>query len=300
MASLFTAAPAFSQPSPSARLYAQAEAEVKAGNLLGAARLFEQAALREPHPVTHIAAARTYVAAGVLSHAADHFARALDLGLEGPDRAEAVAKLAELEKTIGSLRVAGQGVARLGDGPQFTLPARMHASAGRATLTVEVGTSTRAFEVELAAGTVRDFSVPQENAPRESAASPSSALAPAAPVAAKTRPAKAAPPAPSGRNPAVLATGIGFGVLGASAAGAAAGFWGAALSSRETYLADRTQEKYDSAATLQTATNVAWAVAIVSGAASAALLIFYGTSSRNEKRAASRVEEHEAEHWQRR
>jgi hypothetical protein len=66
--------------------------------------------------------------------------------------------------------------------------------------------------------------------------------------------------------------------VGVAGAAVAAGAWIAALDARETYLADRSQDNYDHATALETATNVGWAVAAVGGSAGVAMLIAYGAT----------------------
>jgi tetratricopeptide (TPR) repeat protein len=241
-----------------ARVYQEAEKEIAAGKLLEGARLFEQAAALEPHPVTHLAAARSYLAAGAAAPAADHFARALDLGLAEPDRSEVAKSLAELEAALGTVTVTGTGDARLA-GPELALPARLHAPPGRATLTVVRDGATRTFELEMTAAITHDFAVPEPPAPAP----------PPLPIAAP-------PPAEVERSTPALAAGISFTILGVAGLAAAGGFWSAALSSRDTYLADRTQENYDRATELETATNISWSVGAVSAGLGVLLFVIWG------------------------
>jgi hypothetical protein len=194
-------------------------------------------------------------AAGELPRAADAYALALARGgLQGAQLADAQARLATLEKTLGRIDVNSSSAAEvsLEHAQGAKAPAHVHVAAGKHEVRVtfpDGRTLTRS--VEVAAGAV-------------------------ASIVAEPLPAPPRAPPPPGPSDGLQRTlgwvGVGAGVV---FSGVAIGTGTAALSARSTFLAsgDTDRSAHDRAASLRTWTNVAWAAAGVTGIAGITLVV---------------------------
>jgi hypothetical protein len=243
--------------------YKEATAAVQAGELAKGLSLFEEAASKAPHPATHLAAGRTAATLGDKARAADHFARALQLGLVGSEADEARKKLAEVSADLGKVRVTGTGgTARLDGGARLSTPAILHGSQGPHAIMLTKGDRQHAITVELTRGAEQTIALDDALAPKTNEPAPT------------PEPTPAPEPETVSSFPNTLTwVGVTGLVLGGLGGGATAGVGVAALSAKDEFLETRTREDYDAAIALETGTNISLGLSIGLAVIGASLLV---------------------------
>ncbi len=244
--------------------YKAATEKVRSGDLDAALDLFERAASLSPHAATHLAAGRTALSLGDKPRAADHYARALALGLEGQPAAEAKKSLAAASGDLATVRVSGTGgTARIDAGVVMPTPTILHGKPGPHALTLRRGGEEITIPIVLSASERGVVVLDDALRPRETAAPPPS-----------DEPQPLPPRADDGGFPNGLTwAGVSGLALGVVAGGAAAGVGVAALSARDDFLASRSRDDHDAATALETGTNVAIGLGVGFAAIGAALVV---------------------------
>jgi len=227
--------------------FADASTAFEKGEFETAAREFEAAYHEQPHPAPLYNAGLAWLRANRPDRAADVFALALSMeGLSPEQTADATERLADAERRLTPVRIAGSdaaGTASIDDGPSLPAKSRFHAQAGshEAVLTSSAGERrTQSFSVPpgSAAEVVVTFDAPSTS---ES----------------------------SGLTPTTI---IGIAVLGGSVlfGGIAIGTGVGGLSARDDYVtalesgtssADDVLSLRAQAVTMKITTNVMWALA---------------------------------------
>lgn len=264
-----------------AAFFSAAQAAYSKKDYTAAAVAFQAAYREAAHPAASYNAGVAWELAGKPEQAADALAIAV-LGAKRLGKAEAQdarRRLQKLEKTLGILEVTGPASLEVtvGHAVRAHPPARIHLSAGKHEVKVQNGTGwSRAYTVDARPGATLILAV---EAPADPPASPPVETPPADPSStAETGPAAPSSEGASSRMLPVLG-GISLG-LGAGAAAAAIGTGVEALAARDTFLASQNTDAaaHDKARDLRTATNVLWAVAGVTAAAGATLLIVHAAT----------------------
>ncbi len=243
--------------------YREATAAVQAGDLEKALELFERAAAASPHAATHLAAGRTAFTLGSKVRAADHFTRALQLGLEGADAKEARTKLNQVSAQLGSVRVTGTGgTVRMDGGARLPTPAILHGVPGAHALELTRDDKRATVTVELEKGGQKAIVLDEVFAPKTDAAPP------ATPPPVPDKPDRVS------SFPNVLTwVGVTGLVLGGVGGGATAAVGVAALSAKDDFLASRTREDFDTATSLEMGTNVSLGFSVGLGVLGASLIL---------------------------
>ncbi|NUO49597.1 MAG: hypothetical protein HOV80_12140, partial [Polyangiaceae bacterium] len=242
--------------------YREATAAVQAGDLDKALELFERAAAASPHAATHLAAGRTAFTLGNKARAADHFTRALQLGLEGADAKEAKTKLDQVSAQLGSVRITGTGgTVRMDGGTRLPTPAILHGVSGAHALEITKGDQRATVTVELEIGGQKAIDLDEALAPKAD-------TAPAIPPPVPDKPERV-----SSFPNALTWVGVTGLVLGGLGGGATAGVGVAALSAKDDFLASRTQEDFDTAESLEMGTNISIGLSVGFGVLGASLLL---------------------------
>lgn len=235
--------------------YQQGTQAFQAKRYAEAATHFESAASFRPHAVALYTAALAWDLAGNPPRAADAYVRALEVpGLDPKQTATAKERVAQLEKTLGTMAVSGVpgSLARLDDAVEVAVPARLHGTAGEHGLYVRLpGKEPERTAVLLEAGKVSPFEVVEKAAPPEPVAEPT----------APEPPPSIEPAAPRRdghfwtlrRTGGAFATGVGLAALGSTVI-----LGVSANGARDAYAAAPTREGFDHASSLQTWTNVSW------------------------------------------
>lgn len=189
--------------------------------------------------------------------------------LDDKQRADALARLARLRKTLGKLVVTGRADARFrvahveGRAP----PSKVFLSPGSHEVVMELAGVTTRKTVTVEAGREATLEI-EASAPSPGVVTPpiDKPTAPGQPAQPdKPKPSEAgAPPrdAERGSGPSAQAgVGVGFGVLALAAAGAAVGLGVGALDARDRFVSSGNTDAgaRSDADTLRTVTNVAWA-----------------------------------------
>lgn len=241
------------------------------GDFETAARSFEVSHRLAPHPFALYNAGLAWQAATKLERAADALAAALGLGgLTEGQRLDAQARLADLRGSLGwvEIEAPADALVSIGHAERVAAPARVHLPAGDHNLEVRWGdgrTETRRVTVQIGKASAVVL------APRRVEPAPA-----AVPVVG---PEQGPPPASGSGNVGLVVGGwITLGV-GVAAGAAAIGMGTAALKARDDFEASANTDAgaHDRAATLRTATNVAWAGAGVLALGGVLMLVFgYG------------------------
>lgn len=271
-------------------LYTQAKEAFKDHKYAEAARGFEAASHLHPAAVALYTAAQAWEFAGKDARAADDYARSLKIPkLSASQDARAKERLAALEKKVGTLVVKGKASTRaqLDDGISFSLPARLHGTAGDHTLSLtDASGLTSKRTLSLAAGrTMTMEAEPQKAPPPKSTPAPPKP-APPTPVATSKPP----PPEAESSHSSFLET-FGFVTTGIGVGGLVGGMMLglSANDSASTYKATPSQATYDHAKGLQTKTNI---MLIAGGALTAVglgLVIWQATSHHDEESASVEI-----------
>lgn len=235
-----------------------------------AARTFEQAYRIKPHPATQYNAALAWEKAGELARAADAFESALDS--EGLDEGRASAsrdRLAALKRQLGYLFVAKPigATVSVAHAEKVSIPAKIHVSPGDYEITVQRSDgTTETKNVSARAGEVIRVDV------EGSGLGPGPEPATAEPETAPTDPGPTDEPSGSCSQ-----CTWGWVAIGGAAVAAGVGtyFGLRTLSARDEFEdSDREDsDAHDRAVTSRTVSNVAFGVAIVSGAVGVVLLL---------------------------
>jgi hypothetical protein len=235
-----------------------------------AAMHFEAAAAAKPSPEALMSAGLAWDMAGRLALSADAYVRVLeDPSLELKARTTARERLAELEKTLGTLAVEGpRGVTVQLDGlTEARAPARLHAMPGvRSLLLRRPGLPDARRNVTLEAGKTTRLDVDEdEPAPRSEAPDP-----PEPPAESSRGPAEPPPsePEPLPSPPSFGWLGIAATALGGASLGASAlvGVFG--NEAKNVFEKDLTREAFEHASRLETSANallISGAVLLVTG-----------------------------------
>jgi tetratricopeptide (TPR) repeat protein len=244
-----------------ARLFKEGQASYAAGNYRAAAESFAAANALAPRGACLYNEGMSWLGAGERARAADAFDQALELEhFEPALEAEARAELSKLQKELAtvSLTEPAGGVASVAHVHDARLPLRFHLEPG--TYDVDFkgpGGELGTHPLRAVAG--EQLSVRLEVPP---------------PVVAPPRIVEVVRPAPPERRSTRPWGWAAVGLAGVCA-GVSTYMGVQALSAKNSYVAtnDTDVGAYDRAATLRTATNVGWAVAAVSAAGGAWLLL---------------------------
>lgn len=261
---LSAAAPALAQdtadPAAEARQQYQQGTHAFAQKRFSEAALhFEAAAAFRPNAVALYTAGLAWDNASRPERAADAYTRALDLpGLDAKQSALAKDRVAQLEKTLGTVVVTGpEGwKVQLDTFTEVSVPARLHASAGVRALSVRApGRPIERRDVSLEGGKVTTLDLKDEPKPPANAAPPPPSETPAP---------KASPAAPVVREDVFWSTrravGVGVAGVGLAVLGSAVVLGINANGAKDAYDKAPTREGFDNASSLQTWTNVALVV----------------------------------------
>jgi len=264
-------------------LYRRGEQAFEKKRFSEAASLFESAAnlKQSKNAVALYTAGIAWELAAKPERAADAFARALDGGgLDPKQLADAKDKLAQIEKTMGTLIVTSAEPVRvqLDASTEVPTPARLHAPGGMHVLSVRAyGKPLVRRDISVATGRVASFEVHDESPPRPE-------VAPAC-----------EPPV----DPALTAgmqhdsywitrrvVGVAVAGVGLAAVGSAILLGVNALDAKDVYNNDPSRGTFDQASSLQTWTNVTWISAAALLATGAALVVWPESSLSNHQGAA--------------
>jgi hypothetical protein len=273
--------PTSSTPEP-ADAAAEAKREYAAGveayssrRYVEAALHFEAAAARRPHAAALYNAGLAWEQANRPDRAADDYGRALDVaGLSATQAQNARARIATLEKTLGTLVVtAPEGFqVQLGTSSMLPTPTRVHGAPAVHPLTIVApGGAIAHRDVTLEAGKATPLALTEADvAPKPEPPKPAFEPPPKEPVVV------APPPPPPPREWWNLRRAVGVGVAGLGVATLASGvvLGVNALGARDAYNAGPTQAAYDHASSLETWTNVAWVSGVLLVAGGAALVLW--------------------------
>lgn len=219
---------------------------------------FEAAAAYRVNAVTLYTAGLAWDLASRSERAADAFARALEVpGLDAKQTQTAKDRLAQLEKSLGTLTVTGpEGTkVQLDQFSEAPVPARLHAAPGVHTLSIRMpGKPIERKDVTLEIGKTTSYEVKEEVKPEEPAPPP--------PPPAEPEPTPPPPPPPPPFWTLRRVIGVGVGGVGLAALGATAVLGINANGAKDAYDAGPTREGFDHASSLETWTNVM----LVSGA----------------------------------
>jgi hypothetical protein len=225
-----------------------------------AALHFEAAAAFRAHAVALYTAGLAWDNAARPERAADAYARSLDVsGLDPKQTAMAKERLAQLEKTLGTVVVTSpEGwKVQLDTFTEVATPARLHASPGVHALTIRAPLKPiERRDVSLEPGKVVNLELRDEGFTRDAPpeAEPKAEIVPAPP-----------PPQPELKPPfwnVRKAAGVGVLGVGVAALGGAVVLGLSANDARDAYNDAPTRHTFDHASSLETWTNVA----LVSGA----------------------------------
>lgn len=219
-----------------------------------AAAHFEAAAAYRVNAVTLYTAGLAWDLASRSERAADAFGRALDVqGLDAKQTLAARDRLAQLEKSLGTLAVSGpDGVkVQLDQFSEAPVPVRLHASPGVHTLSVRIpGKPIERKDVTLEIGRTTTLEI------REEPKSPPKIEVTPPPKVEPPPPPPPAPPPPASFWTMRRAVGVGVGGVGV-AAGIATVILGVnANGAKDAYDASPSREAFDHAGSLETWTNV--------------------------------------------
>jgi hypothetical protein len=259
------------QAAEARRLYNEARQAFKQERYREAALSFEAASKIRPHAVALYTAAQAWELAGEPARAADAYARALSTPkLEDEQTARARERLEALEAELATVVVAGPDGTRvmLDDHVQLAVPARLHATPGDHTLSIEQpGGAGERRALKLEKG-VLEIDL-QKAESKEAAASPPPKTAPV--VLAEPR--KVAIKVEEPRSPWLTvgwaATGAGLAALGGAVL-----LGMSAEDAEESFKASPTRESFDHAKALETRTNVMLVVGGVLTAGGVALVVY--------------------------
>lgn len=268
---VLAAAPARADDVPTADSAAEARQQYQMGTQAFQAKRYSEAALHFESAASYRAHAVALYTAGLAwdlasrpERAADAYARALDVpGLDAKQTAVAKDRVAQLEKTLGTIAITGpEGwKVQLDTFTEVPTPARLHAAPGVHVLSVRApGKPIQRRDVSLDAGKVTILELKDE--PEEPEPEP----------AKEPEPVKEAPPPPPPPRTETFWTtrrvvGVGVGGVGVAALGSAVILGLSANGARDAYNAGPTREGFDHASSLETWTNVAiiGGVALVAG-----------------------------------
>jgi tetratricopeptide (TPR) repeat protein len=229
-----------------------------------AAMHFEAAAAQRPHAVALYTAGLAWDQASRPERAADAYTRALEVpGLNAEQAAKARERIAQLEKTLGTLAlmIPDTWKAQLDNFTEVTGPARLHAPPGAHVLTVRLPSKVvHRRDVALEAGQTVRLEIGEDIAE------------PAQQSVAKHEPTKEEPKKETKPEPAPEASAeragerqplrktLGFVALGVGGAGLLSGIvlGTQALSAGDAYDAAPSREGYDHAQSLATWTTVSF------------------------------------------
>jgi hypothetical protein len=262
------------------RLYTEARRAMSDKKYSEAALGFEAASKLVPHAVALYTAAQAWELAGAPARAADAYARALatpKLNESQADRSRQ--RLAALEQQVGTLVITGEESTRvqLEDQIDVTAPARLHGAAGERTLTITRADGTvEQRTVTLTAGDSIEIDVD----------APQTAATPDPP------PKKVVPLAPPAKQPVIvertkprplLTLGYVTAGAGLAALGGAVLFGLSAKDAEATYRHSPTRATFDHAKSLETRTNILFAVGGVLTTAGAGLVVWQSLSADEER-----------------
>jgi hypothetical protein len=242
-----------------------------------AALHFEAAAAFRAHAVALYTAGLAWDLASQPERAADAYVRALDVpGLDAKQTATAKERIAQLEKTLGTLDVTVSGLSgvkvQLDTLTEVPAPARLHGAAGVRTLSIRVPERpVERREVTLEAGKVTPLEL--NDAPPSAAADEPEAE----PEVGDEEPRAASPSTAPERATfwnTRRALGTGLAGVGVAALGSAIVLGLSANGARDAYNAGPTRESFDHASSLQTWTNVAFVAGGVLLAGGVALVVW--------------------------
>jgi hypothetical protein len=235
-----------------------------------AAMQFEAAAAAKPSPEALMSAGLAWDMAGRLALSADAYVRALEEpSLELKARTTARERLAELEKTLGTLEVEGpRGVTVQLDGlTEARAPARLHAMPGvRSLLVRSPGHPDARRDVTLEAGKTTRLTVDVDE-PTPRADPPDE---PEPPAAASSGPSESpsSAPEPLASAPSFGWLGIGATAFGGATLGASALVGVFANDAKAVFEKEPTREAFEHAGLLETSANallVSGALILVTG-----------------------------------
>lgn len=241
-----------------AEMFAAAEKAYQQGDFRAAAEGFEASHELAPHGAALYNAAMAWLAAKERARAADAFAAARKLeGLSDEQNETSLAKLSELRSELGRVAVGGpEGtMVWLEHAEGVPTPALVHVEPGRYEVRAQLPSGEEPSKtVRVAAGGLVTISfAPPEKEPDE--------------------PKRPAQPT---EGPSALPV-VGWVAVGTAVAltGVAIGLGVAALDARDEYNASGFYDRaaYDRADDLRTATNVCWALAGITAATGAVLLV---------------------------
>jgi hypothetical protein len=223
-----------------------------------AALHFEAAAAFRPTAVALYTAGLAWDNASRPERAADAYSRALDLpGLDAKQTSLAKERVAQLEKTLGTLVVTGpEGwKVQLDTFTEVPVPARLHSGPGVRALSIRApGKPIERRDVSLDGGKVTTLDLKDE---------PKPAPKPPAPEVEPPPSSKGPPPPPPARAREETfwttrrAIGAGVAGVGVAALGAAVVLGINANGAKDAYDKAPTREGFDHASALQTWTNIA-------------------------------------------
>jgi len=257
--------------------FTQGREAFQAKRFAEAAQHFETAASLRPHAVALLTAGLAWDAAGQPDRAADALARCMDMpGLDAKQSSQAHERLAQLEKTLGTVQIIGPEGTRvqLDGASAWLLPARIHAAPGAKVLHIVppagVRLSSTKRDLVFEAGTVASLTI-----------EPDRTATPAARGTARTSEAPSVLPPSPGQEAAPRGTsfslrqGIGLSLVGASVLGLGAGvvLGTQALSAKDAYDAAPSRAAFDHANGLATWSTVAFVAGGVLAAGGVTLLV---------------------------
>ncbi len=256
------------------RLYGEAKKAMGDKKYRDAALGFEAASKLHPHAVALYTAAQAWELAGEPGRAADAYARALSTPKLNDSQAQrSRERLEALEKNLGVLVVAGPETtnAQLDDHIEVTLPARLHGTPGKHTLTLKrAGGVSEERSVELEAGNTTELDS-EASADEEPQSQPTQ-------KEVKLSEPKKHPVRVESKSPGPwqtigwVATGAGVAALGG---GALLGI--SAKDAADTYNATPSRETFDHAKGLESKTNIMFIAGGVLTAAGVGILVWQAT-----------------------
>jgi hypothetical protein len=219
-----------------------------------AAAHFEAAAAARQNAVALFTAGLAWDLAGKPDHAADAFARSLDVpGLDPKQTATAKEKLAAFEKTLGTVTVEGADGSKvqLDSSTEASVPARLHAPPGAHSLAMKApGKPVDHRDVSLEAGKVLDVNLKDEATKPTTQESGLREVTPAKETTPRSE--------HEGYWTTRRVAGVGVAGLGVAVLGAGVLLGIEANGAKDAYDARPSREAFDHAQSLQTWTNIAF------------------------------------------
>ena len=256
--------------------FTQGREAFQATRFVEAAQHFETAASLRPHAVALLTAGLAWDAAGQPDRAADALARCMDMpGLDAKQSAQAHERLAQLEKTLGTVQIIGPEGTRvqLDGASTWLLPARIHAAPGAKVLHIVppagVRLSSTKKDLAFEAGTVTSLTIEPDHTVTPARGAPRTSEAPSV-----YSPSPVQESAPRGTSFS-LRQGLGLSLVGASVLGLGAGvvLGTQALSAKDAYDAAPSRAAFDHANGLATWSTVAFVAGGVLAAGGVTLLV---------------------------